>query len=436
MGTVKRNPFLAGIAAILGGVMLVANVASAELGSDKAGAILVFPKLLADSGVSSPNKVDTEIQISNTSTHQIGVRCYLVNANSHCSNAGASVPGGGTVPLVCTSSSECTLGGLLPGGTCVPAWNEQDFRFTLTARQPIVWRLSEGMVNFPLSGFLYQEEGFPPNIHVGPVDNDPNLPAPLQGQPAVNIDSRVPPAPEDPFLGELKCVQVDLASEQPSPGTESVNNFSGDLAGVATIITQTPSGDVDARSYNAIGIQAVADAFPVDNNTLRLGTDGQYDGCPSILIVDHFFDYAPDPATDTEVNTTLTLVPCSENFFLQNGGRVSTVAQMLIFNEFEQRLSTSRTIKCLDTVPLSDITTAPGPSDDKTSIFNVGVQGTLTGQTRIRAVDGSDPTRGDGLLGLVEEFHSGMLKRSAALNLHQTGIRFNPDFIVLAPPQL
>jgi len=103
---------------------------------------------------------------------------------------------------------------------------------------------------FPLDGI----------IHVGPVDNDPNLPAPLQGQPAVNIDSKIPPAPEDPFLGELKCVQVDLASEEPSPGTESVNNFSGDLAGVATIITRN-GGDVDARSYNAIGIQAIADAF-------------------------------------------------------------------------------------------------------------------------------------------------------------------------------
>ena len=433
MGTVKRNPFLAGIAAILGGVMLVANVASAELGSDKSGAILVFPKLVANS-LSNPS-TDTEIQISNTSTHQIGVRCYLVNANSHCSNAGAPIPGGGTVPLVCTSSSECNAGGLLPGGTCVAAWNEQDFRFTLTARQPIVWRLSEGLAVFPLSGLLYQEDNFPPNTHVGPVDNDPNLPAPLQGQPAVNIDSKIPPAPEDPFLGELKCVQVDLASEEPSPGTESVNNFSGDLAGVATIITRN-GGDVDARSYNAIGIQAIADAFPTDNNTLRLGTDGQYDGCPSILILDHFFDYAPDPATGTQVNTTLTLVPCSENFFLQNGGRVSTVAQMLIFNEFEQRLSTSRTIKCLDTVPLSDITTAPGPGDDDTSIFNVGVQGTLTGQTRIRAVDGSDPTRGDGLLGLAEEFHSDSITRSAAFNLHQSGIRFNPDLIVLAPPQL
>jgi len=423
MGTVKRNPFLAGIAVILGGVMLVANVASAELGSDKAGAILVFPKLVYNSTTppNLPPYTDTEIQISNTSTHQIGVRCYLVNANSHCSNFGVDP----AVPLVCTSSSQCSLNGALPGGTCVAAWNEQDFRFTLTARQPIVWKLSEGMVNFPLDGLL----------HVGPVDNDPNLPAALQGQPAVNIDSRIPPAPEDPFLGELKCVQVDLASEQPSPGTDPDNNFAGDLAGVATIITQE-GGDVDARSYNAIGIQAIADAFPVDNNVLRLGTDGQYDGCPSILILDHFFDYAPDPATGTTINTTLTLVPCSENFFLQNGGRVSTVAQMLIFNEFEQRLSTSRTIKCLDTVPLSDITTAPGPSDDETSIFNVGVQGTLTGQTRIRAVDGSDPTRGDGLLGLAEEFHSDGLTRSAAFNLHQTGIRFNPDYIVLAPPQL
>ena len=284
MGTVKRNPFLAGMAVVLGGVMLVANMASAELGSDKAGAILVFPKVVANSLVTP--SVDTEIQISNTSDHQIAVRCYLVNANSHCSNAGATTSGF-TAPLVCSTSSDCNGGSpAITGGICVPAWNEQDFRFSLTRRQPIIWRLSEGMSSFPLDGA----------IHVGPVDNDPNLPSALQGQPQVNIDSNIPPAPEDPFTGELKCVQVDLASEQPSPGTDPDNNFAGDLAGVATIVSVN-GPDVDARSYNAIGIQAIADAFPTDGNTLRLGTDGQYDGCPSILIVDHFFDGAEDPAT-------------------------------------------------------------------------------------------------------------------------------------------
>ena len=96
MRTVKRNPFLAGMMIVLGGVLL-AGVASAELGSDKSGAIVVYPQLLADSAIGQ----DTVIQLSNTSENQIGVRCFLVNANSHCSNFGAP-----DVPLVCQQNSE------------------------------------------------------------------------------------------------------------------------------------------------------------------------------------------------------------------------------------------------------------------------------------------------------------------------------------------
>jgi hypothetical protein len=62
--------------------------------------------------------------------------------------------------------------------------------------------------------------------------------------------------------------------------------------------------------------------------------------------------------------------------------------------------------------------------------------GTLTGQTRLRGVDNlQDETRGDGLLAVAEELHTTAVARSAAFNIHQTGIRARPDVIVLGPEQ-
>ncbi len=424
MRTVKRNPFLAGVVTILTGVLLVAGSAAAQdavVGSDKAAALLVFPKLVADTN----NSIDTEIQISNASPHQIAARCFLVNANSHCSNAGAP-SGGGTVPLVCdTNDGNDDCDGDDPGGRCIPGWTETDFRFHLTAHQPIVWLLSEGMSNFPLDGLE----------KVGPIDNDPNLPANLRGQPAFNFNSRIPPAPEDPFKGELKCVQVDLVSEQPSQGTDSDNNFHGDLEGQATIDND---GDTDAESYNAIGIQAVQDSND-GNDTLCLGAGSnaacpgpEYAACPGVLILNHFFDDADEPVRGDNVQTTLTLVPCSENFGLQNTGSASTTAQFLVYNEFEQRFSTSKKVTCYLSIRLSDIDSQVGSTGNDRSIFNVAVAGTLTGQTRIRAVDGTDRTRGDGLLAIAEEVHDDGDKHSAAFNIDYQGSRARQDVVQLS----
>jgi hypothetical protein len=420
----------------LAAACLVAPVmAHAEVGSDKSAAIVVFPKVVIETNVTGNIVVNTIIQLSNTAPHQIAARCFLVNANSHCSNAGAQ-GGGFTAPLVCEENSDCNGGetiGAVTGGRCIAGWSETDFRFQLTARQPIVWVLSDGLASFPLNGLT----------RVGPVDNDPLLPPELQGQPAINADSRILPAPEIPFRGELKCVQVDLANEQPTQGTDSENNFGGDLKGEATIVRTNG----DARTYNAIGIQALQDANDGDD-VLVLGQE--YSGCPNVLILDHFFDDVIDPVTDSQsIRTVLTLVPCSENFLIQDGGSVSTVAQMLVFNEFEQRFSLSKSIRCYDSTFLSDLASGPGRGDDSRSIFNAAVAGTLTGQTRIRGVDGGSETRGDGLLGVAEEFHeprmtlltgggairSPAAARSAAFNLHFTGERSRPDFMVLAPGQ-
>ena len=78
----------------------------------------------------------------------------------------------------------------------------------------------------------------------------------------------------------------------------------------------------------------------------------------------------------------------------------------MVFNEFEQLFSTSTAVDCFNEVPLSDLDTAPGPVGDSQSFFNMAVEGTLTGQTRIRPASSSDPTTGNGRLAIAEEFHS------------------------------
>ena len=160
-----------------------------------------------------------------------------------------------------------------------------------------------------------------------------------------------------------------------------------------------------------------------------------------MLIVDHFFDDAddPTPGADTTVRSDLTLVPCSEDLNLQVPATV--VAQFLVFNEFEQRFSTSTSVTCFRELALSDIATRAGASDDFTSIFNVNVSGTLTGQTTVRGVADNNPTTGRGLLAVLEEFHGRgtgvefVPEFSAAVNVHQRGIRTQADIIQLPSVQ-
>jgi hypothetical protein len=408
MRLMKRNAVLASALAVVGSVAVAPRHAAAQaqfptVGSDKSAAVIVFPKLIADGST-----VDTFLQITNTSPHQIAARCFLINANSHCSNAGATDLSF-TAPLVCESTDDCN-GGAISGGRCIAGWQETDFSFRLTARQPITWVLSDGLSPFPLDGLQ----------KVGPIDNDPTLPDALRGQPATNIGSVIPPAPEIPFRGELKCIQVDLASEQPSQGTDADNNFVGDMIGNATIFDDFAAGD--ARRYNAIGIQAFQDANDGDD-ILVLGRE--YAGCPSVLLLNHFFDDATEPAQSSTVRTTLTLVPCSENFFLQSTGAATTTVQLLIYNEFEQRWSRSTKVTCYKSVSLTELGSLIEDDGDTSSVMNVNVAGTLTGSTRIRPVDGNSPTRGDGLLALAEEIHDDTY--SAAFNPQFTGTRGRND---------
>jgi hypothetical protein len=382
------------ILAVCFGVAGVAfgSVAHADTTSTNPAGLIVFPRIVFDTGQS----YDTEVQISNTSEAPVRVRCYLVNANSHCSNE---------PDLVCDEDEDCGapdcgLPGQPPCGICLPGWTETDFVFTLTQFQPILWRIGIGLASFPLDGI---------NV-VGPG-----------GQ--FNVDSNIPPAPEDPFKGELKCFQVD---ENDNPVARN------DLKGEATFVRSDE--ELDAYQYNAVGLLAT-DVNNGDDILCLGGTEPteecpepEYNGCPAVLILNHFFDYAPEPVNGQTVNTYLQVVPCSEDFL--NQSLTKTTLQFLVFNEYEQRFSTSRRVECYFETLLADIDTRPGRDDDQFSIFSIDVQGTLVGQTRIRPVRTEETTVGHGWVGIAREIHIADLGvYQAAAQLHHTGISRQGDII-------
>jgi hypothetical protein len=380
--------------------------ARADVASDRPAAIVVYPKIVVDSAYG----VDTIIRLTNTNTQApINVHCFYVDANSHCTSDGS----------ICKDSSTCGY------GTCAPGWVETDFDIVLTMNQPIEWEATDGFWNddLPLPYGVCKGNQF---IHcgTGPVGDklcqDFNAcgGAPPCCTPS-NSGTHIPPVAEDPFVGELKCIAVN----------DPVNNVPiarNDLKGEVKIETSTET-ELDVASYNAIGIQATAPAGTlITDNPLVLGpgSAGDYNGCPNVLILDSFFDLAADPITGDTITTDLTLVPCSEDFLRQIAG--SATVQYLVYNEFEQRLSTSRLVSCFQETEICNIDTTQCPR----SIFAVGFEGTLTGQIRINPVVNPAVALPSGLLGIAIERH-GTDTSSAAFNLHFAGVRDTADLITL-----
>jgi hypothetical protein len=302
--------------------------------------------------------IDTIVQLTNTSEFLTKVLCFYTNANGHCSNA---------EDVICTDANfrqVCPLGGL-----CVPGWQETDFHLTLTKRQPISWSVNSGAQELPLDT--------------------------MPGQNSQNNEGSIPPVTETPFTGELFCVQLTTDTEVPTDR----NDLKGEASVVKTIVDA-----IDVRKYNAIGIKAIENRQDGVPGVLNIGgPDAEYGvfdetedpprfvGCPNILTVNHFFDGANvvthDESVQGTVHSDLTLVPCARDYLLQIPE--SATVQFLVFNEFEQRFSTSTSLRCYKETRLSDIDTRPGPEGDAFSIFSVGVQGSITGYSRLRSVAGA-----------------------------------------------
>jgi len=170
---------------------------------------------------------------------------------------------------------------------------------------------------------------------------------------------RIPPLPED-FAGDLICIQVDR-SDAPVSGNA--------LRGVATLV-DTASGDI--AKYPSVGLRGA----PVNDadETLCLGGEAsaecprgaEYAGCPlSWSLLHRAEGGAPDRL---QAHTKLVIATCS-----RRAGTGAGVAQILIFNEFEQRLSTSFSVQRWTEVALAD-----------NPIFDRDVHGSDFLQTRLR----------------------------------------------------
>lgn len=387
---------------------IFAGEARGDVASDQAAAILVFPKILVDTTLPPKTKrgpVDTLIRVSNTSDKPISISCFYINANGHCSNAPT------TICDPYDKSAPCGQTGI-----CDAGWHETDFIVTLSPRQPIAWLASVGAAPCDSS---------PPGLPCFPFKVSDQL-------------NRIQPVSEDPFVGELKCIATNV---------DGVPVDRNDLKGEAEIIRSSSAPDLlDVEAYNAIGIPAIKGTNDGDPKLVLGGgvcvggsRDGsscaaaascpggrcsaEYSGCPNILVLDHFFDGAIDPVSAKEVTTTLTLVPCSEDF--ESQAQVPIIVQVLVFNEFEQRFSTSTSVTCFRDIKLTDIDN----STPDRSLFSAAFMGTLTGQSRLRGVVGPNGRYGYTLLGVAEEFRKG--GGTAAFNLHFNGSRPDSDYVYL-----
>jgi hypothetical protein len=404
-----RWPMLSGLVGGLAMLVMCTEVLAApaaRVASDEAAGLVIFPKIIIDtSGVFTGGvRLDTVVQLTNVSSDPnslLRVNCWYVSGNRVCDN---------DPTRICLSNSDCVVPGVCQAPTCAAA----DFQVTLTPGQPLAWRVSDPPAFLPCD---------PDN------PNPPNGPA---GCPRPNEHAAIP-LTEDPFRGELKCVEVD---DGDAPVARN------DLMGQATIYMVSP-GDpniglpplADSAAYSAIGVQASTAAGANDGDAeLLLGSE--YAGCPGVLILDNFFEGATSPINaDNRILTELTLVPCTEDLTGATAP-VTTAAQMLIYNEFEQRFSSSRKVSCFDSIDLGDIDTRPGFDDNVYSIFAIGTQGTLTGQTRIRGVETTEAGLGHGLLGVAQEFHLGnRTVGSAAFNLNYVGSRSQVDVLTLTLPR-
>jgi hypothetical protein len=383
--------------------------------SDLPAGYVVLPKIVVHTTGGTPAVLpgglatDTLVQMTNTNQAEaITVDCWWVNANSHCGHCDPLL----VDCLICDSNAQCP-----PGLNCVQDWEVQDFQVILTPGQPIGFTAAGGLNPIPCS--------------VTPPSGSCETPA----------GGSIAAVTEDPFRGELKCLQVD---ENDLPVGRS------DLKIEATIVQTTVpvvppapgTGVTTAAAYNGIGFEAISvgpggTADPICLGSLPEGNPdtcaATYVPCPGVLIMDHFFEGA-NPEIGGIVNTDLTLVPCSENLGdPAESANFEVVAQMLVYNEFEQRFSLSTRVECYRATTLADLDTQRGPAGDTFSIFAVGVEGTLTGQTRIRGVQGQDNPLGYGLLGVACENYraalGGQVLATDAFNLHHSGFRDPGDAV-------
>lgn len=383
MRVLKRSPWLTGLALMLAFVALAGTRARADVTTDVAGSIVIFPKVIAD------GTRDTLIQITNTSNLQRTVHCLYVNASGACQfNPGVQCQVASDCPDFATANEQCEL-----------IWLEENFSIVLTRQQPTIWRVSTGRRVDPTD---------PAN---GQCEDIPGAPT-LQDCPGIDPGQIIPPV--QPFRGELKCFETD-ESEAPF----AANSLKGEA-----IIETLGSNQISI--YNSINIQGT------DNNdgNLALELDNtEYNACPLRLEVVHHSSGATDPVTSNldpsacegagcPVRTEITLIPCTQLFENQIGAQVT--ANIFVFDEFEFPISVFPTVDCWFNQDVANINGGiaftRGSTFVKTEIQSqsgrrciagplLNQQGCTTDADCGGAAAGGVCGPASGLLAVVEEFH-------------------------------
>jgi hypothetical protein len=404
MRVLKRNPWLAGLGALLAMMMLTAGVATAETSTDRGGSILAFPKLISD------GTRDSLIQISNIRNSTVFAHCMYLDASTEIPD----LPPGPGNPRRCV---------------------ERDFNIRLTRQQPTIWRLSTGRLLNPFDGTVGECEDVASGE--GTRQNCPGF------------DPGNVPLVGPFFEGHLVCVQVD-ESGAPIGG----NALKGEAI-IESINEGAPGADGVISAYNAVSIQAIEGS---GDEVLEL--DGEeYSQCPDRLRFTHLGEGVVDPVIDDDlvrVTTELTLMPCTIDY--ESQARPYVALQYLAWDQMEIFRSTGGALDCWYNESLANIGSGI-PFTDRGTVLMTQVRGSDGFQCRGGLPDPNDnvpPAPGyeysfcnddddclaggvcrpsPGLLGVAETFRvidEGGVTGSSAINLHGLGSRIGDTIFLQA----
>ena len=386
----KRSPWLNGLGVVLAATALWGTQAQAAVSSDKPGSVVLWPKVIAD------GTRDTLITLSNTRNEQAYAHCEYVQALGICAVTGTfcSVPDAAP-----GSPGSCEA---VPGNVCTQQWQSADFDVVLTRQQPTIWRVSTGRVDNP---FLPADGACDLVLPANPGD------AIRQSCPGLFLIGQVPPAPDQPFRGQLTCIQVAM------DGTAIGSNG---LKGEATIETL---GSTQISTYNSINVEALQ-AASVDGLIRLNGVE--YSACPEAVEVSHYAQGAQDlvaaaidpavcdPVEGCPVESEITIVPCRADYNAENAARWAT--DIRYTNEFEQTLSIEETFECWANFDLRDLGFAPAATSmttfQRTRLIPTGSGRCILGDVNAACQDDADCGTGGvcgpvtGVLAIVEEFHN------------------------------
>jgi hypothetical protein len=389
----KRNPWLNSLGVVLAAMALWGAQAQADVSSDKPGSVVIWPKVIAD------GTRDTLITLTNTRNEQAYAHCEYVQALGICALTGSfcSVPGAAP-----GSPGACEP---ITGNVCTQQWQSADFDVALTRQQPTVWRVSTGRVDNPFLPADGACDLIPP---ASPTD------ALRESCPGLFLIGQVPPAPDQPFRGQLTCIQVNV---------DGSANGSNGLKGEATIETL---GSAQISTYNSINVEAL-EVGAVDGLIRLNGIE--YSACPPAVEVSHYSLGAQDLVAASlgaacggpegcPVQSEITVVPCRADYVLEEAAAWST--SILYTNEFEQQLSIDRGFECWANFDLRDLGFVPaavsGSDFQRTRLIPNGSGRCILGTFDAACNEDSDcdPTPGagggvcgpvTGILAIVEEFH-------------------------------